>query len=255
MKRRTRLDPFSAALLSALGAAQVVACGGTALSRGSDGGAGPAGAAGGGTAGVAQGGSGGGAVNRFPCNNPRDLGGGLIQCDGFRHRETSGTCPSKVPRSDQHLAISPTAECKTDADCTAKPYGVCQAAGQPQGIGGSSGVSVPVGPFCSYGCAQDRDCAANELCQCGDPVGFCTPAHCKTDADCNPGFLCAGHITQGCDGNTTYTCQSPGLGGGNGGRGGGDSCGSDADCTNAGNRCLFDPRSQLVACSQIFCNM
>ncbi|HYQ30134.1 MAG TPA: hypothetical protein VER04_23050, partial [Polyangiaceae bacterium] len=109
MKLRARLDLFSAALLSALGASPI-ACGGSTTSTvengggssgtGSASGSGQSGSghsgsssAGSGQSGAATAGAAGSAgasssSNQFPCNNPRDIGGGLIECDGFKHRKT-----------------------------------------------------------------------------------------------------------------------------------------------------------------------
>ncbi len=252
---------FSAALLSTLGASQLTACGGTVFTTTSDGGTGAGGSAGAGTAGhgvagantagadtagsggaSAAGGDGpagagggssagaggeGNSDNHYPCQNPMDLGNGLVTCTGFRHRAKSVTCASKVPRPEPFPTTSPSAQCKADADCVARPYGWCGAGGQ-----------VP-GPYCSYGCVKDSDCAANQLCECGDPVGRCVQADCKLDADCKPGFLCKGYDASGGCGINTFTCQSSA-----------DGCGSDADCTDTklGNLCRFDLTAQHFKC-------
>ena len=261
MKLRTRLDVFSAALLSALGASQVIACGGSAFTdsssggssgsgHGGDGSAGAgtagsgvsgAGTAGAGTAGDGAGGSStagastggaGGSPNKYPCLHPKDLGGGLISCDGFTHRDTSGTCKTTVPRPEPYPSTSPSAMCKYDADCAAKPYGWCGPGGQI------------AGPLCEYGCVKDSDCAANQLCQCGDPVGTCVTANCKTDADCKTGFLCKGYDASGGCNFTTFTCQSAA-----------DTCGSDADCASAGpnHGCQFDAAAMHFTCQSTGC--
>jgi hypothetical protein len=261
MKLRTRLDVFSAALLSALGASQVIACGGSALGGGPSGEAGSPGSAGSGTAGAASAGadaggnsgagtagsgtagsgtagaahagasSGGGTGdgNHFPCKNPKELGGGLIQCDGFTHRTTSGTCDSKIPRPDPYPNPSPSAQCKLDSDCAAQPYGWCGSA--------SYGDLPP--PYCNYGCVKDSDCGTNQLCECGDPVGRCVQAGCVSDADCDAGFLCKGYDASGGCGITTYTCQSLS-----------DTCGNDADCAgnSAGSLCRFDITTKHFKC-------
>jgi hypothetical protein len=231
MKLRSRLDVFRAALLSALGATQLVACGGTAVVAGGDpmgtgtsgsgsAGAGTAGSAQGGaspigTAGSAQGGLGpttgnaGASANPFPCMNPQDLGNGLVQCDGFKHRAEPRLCASRIPRPEEvpDHSLGMTAKCKFDADCKDKPHGWC------------SNVSQSGGSFCEYGCVRDSDCADNSVCDCGDPVGRCVRADCKSDADCKDGFLCKAYDSTGGCGLTTYSCQSPA-----------DACGSDADC-------------------------
>jgi hypothetical protein len=244
MKLRTRLDVFSTALLSALGATQLIACGGSAaLTTGSDGGSGGTGSAGanasgtGGTsaAGGAQGGSGtvgaagsaGASANKYPCSNPQDLGNGFIRCDGFTHRQEAGTCASLVPRPGEvpDHSSSMTSQCKFDADCQERPYGWC------------SNITQTGDSFCEYGCVKDSDCADNLLCECGEPVGRCRPADCKSNADCQGNFLCKAYdSTGGCD-LTRYTCQSAA-----------DTCGSDLDCARETERCRFDEVASQFRC-------
>ena len=268
MKLRTRLDLFSAALLSALGASSVVACGGSAFTETANGsgGTGNTGAGGnnnaagshsagtGGTvaiagsagtshvAGASNGGSSnggssnggssnnGGATNHFPCKNPKDIGNGVIECDGFSHRPTSGECQSKLPRATPYPNPPVGATCKADSDCTEKPHGWC---------GQGSGGQIP-GPYCNYGCVKDSECAAEQLCLCGDPVGRCVGASgCSTDAACPAGFLCKSYdVTRGCQ-FTSFTCQNPA-----------DECGSDADCAAnaAGNLCSYDTDLKHFRC-------
>jgi hypothetical protein len=252
MKLRTRLDVFSAALLSALGASSVVGCGGTFTSdsgKGPNGGAGsPTGSAGtlgvagnsnlagGDNAGAGQGGSSaggatyaagnGGMPNSYPCKNPKDLGGGVIQCDDFIHRTESKTCASKLPRPEPYPNPPATAQCKQDADCTDKPNGWCGNA--------ESGGGIP-GPFCQYGCLNDSDCGAEQLCLCGDPVGRCVQAtDCRTDLMCSPGYLCRSYDTsRGC-GIINFACQTFK-----------DECGGDAECAAKvpGSYCVPNPEN------------
>jgi hypothetical protein len=271
MKLRTRLDVFSAALLSALGASQIVACGGSAFTgdgnsgassggRGGDGAAGLGtaglGAAGSGTAGAGVAGSGtggtssggasnggatngdaGGSPNKYPCLHPNDLGNGLISCDGLTHRNAPSMCMTSVPCTEPGPTMSPSAQCESDADCTAKPYGWCASGGQLPGPPGP-------GPFCEYGCVQDSDCDASQVCDCGNPVGQCVHADCITDADCKAGFLCIVYDASGGCNATTFTCQSP-L----------DTCSSDADCTSLGpnHGCQFDRGAMHFSCQSTGC--
>jgi hypothetical protein len=271
MRLRSRLDVFSAALLSALGASQIVACGGSAFTgdgiggapsggRGGDGaaglgaagsgaaGAGVAGSDAGGTSsggassggtsnGGTSGGGAGGSPNKYPCLHPNDLGNGLTSCDGFTHRDAPSMCMTSVPRPEPVPSMPPSAQCQSDADCTAQPYGWCASDGRPPGFPGP-------GPFCAYGCVKDSDCDASQVCQCGDPVGQCVHADCTTDTDCEAGFLCKGYDASGGCNATTFTCQSP-L----------DTCGSDADCASLGpnHGCGFDRVTNHFACISTGC--
>jgi len=238
MKLRTRLDAFSAALFSALGVTQLVACGGSTSNPGD-----PQGSAGNGSGSTSAGGTsaggtsmggtsaGGASVagngqssatsagaagsvntnsNKYPCQNPQDLGNGLVQCDGFKHRKQARTCASSVPRPDAVSAPQMMGACEYDADCKDKPYGWCFG-------GAQTGTTT-----CEYGCVKDSDCAANQVCDCGEPVGRCVQAQCVSDADCENGFLCKAYdVTGGC-GSITYACQAAA-----------DTCGSDLDCASS----------------------
>jgi hypothetical protein len=160
----------------------------------------------GGTSGAGTVGAGAGP-SKYPCQNPKDLGNGFVQCDGFKHRQSVATCASQVPRPDPVPNPTMTGACKVDADCTEKPYGWC-------GTGGDV-----AGTYCNYGCVKDSDCGAQQLCECADPVGQCVNSQCSSDAQCADGFLCREYDRTGGCNVISYSCQTPG-----------DSCGSDADC-------------------------
>ena len=262
MTLRTRLDVFSTALLSALGASTVVACGGsfaadpaghggssheggaTASSGASAGGS--TSAAGGGTAGMTSGSGGavasagensGGTGNHFPCKNPSDLGGGWVHCDGFVHRTQSGTCSSSLPRPEPIPNSSPDPQCKIDADCTEKPYGFCETGGQ-----------LP-GPYCQYGCVLDSDCSAQQVCVCGSPVGRCQPTTgCTNDSDCQGGLLCRSYDSSGGCQTPSFACQ-----------GQADECAADADCPGSGNfgldYCGYDTTLEHFSCKPGGCQV
>ena len=262
MHVRTRLDPFSAALLSALGATQLVACGGSAVVSGGNrsgaggDGSGSAGASGAVIAGASTGGAGseqGGADNgqsgaaaagalggagapaNRSCTNPQDLANGFVKCDGFVHRQEIGTCASHVPRPGSREGMFTLKDCRSDVDCDAHPYGWCTA--------GQDGQT-----YCEYGCVSDGDCAEHQLCDCAEPVGRCVAANCTSDADCASGFLCRAYdASSGC-GPIVYTCQSPA-----------DSCGNDADCMQGPSsqarfgKCNFDSTAQSFQCNSLGC--
>jgi hypothetical protein len=248
MKFRTRLDVFSTALLSALGATQPLACGGSAVAPGagsagsgsgggaSSGGSGQSGAP---SAGAAQGGapsagaagSTGTGANRYPCQNPVDLGNGWIRCDGFSHRQALLTCASRVPRPETVANPAPTAQCKLDADCTDKPLGWC---------GNSNAMGITL-THCNYGCVNDSACGTTQLCECSDPVGRCVGAQCTSDADCTAGFLCRSHDPTGGCGATAYTCQTAA-----------DNCGTDRDCAQ-GEHCFLNTETHSFQCTAGTC--
>jgi len=178
------------------------------------------------SAGAPSSGGAGMTLNRFPCRNPKDLGNGLVQCDGFKHRQKAQTCASHVPRPDSNPYGT---QCKSDAECTEKAHGFC-------GTDPSSGE----GTVCQYGCISSDECKAGELCECGDAIGTCKRANCMTDADCGIGFLCRDYETSvGC-GTTNYWCQSAA-----------DACGTDADCTSA--RCGHDQTQNSFQCTTRVC--
>ena len=74
------------------------------------------------SAGAPSSGGAGTTLNRYPCQNPKDLGNGLVQCDGFKHRQKAQTCASHVPRPDSNPYGT---GCKSDAECTEKAHGFC----------------------------------------------------------------------------------------------------------------------------------
>src|SRR6478736_93715 len=266
MVLRTRLDLFGAALLSALGATQL-ACGGRAATRfensggssdpgaagstteqgGSDMGGssmGGASAAGSNTGGASNGGSAPSAgsagaagppppPNQFPCKNPKDQGNGLIECDGFVHRQAAVKCASHVPRADPLPNLNPNAACKYDAECTADLYGYCERSS-----------TSPEFSYCAYGCVDNSDCGPGELCDCTEPVGRCVGAGCSTDADCASGYLCKLHDQSGGCGSFAFSCQSP-L----------DTCGGDSDCpSSAGTQhCYSGGKTVGFQCTTFHC--
>ncbi|MFZ5896682.1 MAG: Dickkopf N-terminal cysteine-rich domain-containing protein [Myxococcota bacterium] len=249
-------DALRWTLLTALGLSPLSACGGNT----SDGGNGGAPGTGGVTQGLggatAQGGtsfggasgSGGrigtGGLPGFPCLTPMPLPtdptGSFIQCrDGWKHRPEAKACPSKLPRQNM---VPPSMypehdECTTDADCTARPNGHCE--------GPNSNELAPPVNGCFYGCLTDADCAANGggLCECGDLVGTCVMASCKTDGDCGDGYFCASYTAEpGCD-FPAYACQAPT-----------DRCAVDRDCP-AGQTCTVDAATKARVCRSPSCDV
>ncbi|MBM4363495.1 MAG: hypothetical protein FJ104_12510, partial [Deltaproteobacteria bacterium] len=252
MPFQSSLGRFRLALLAALGASSLTACSGSVLdgtdntlgsqdagsgggsASGGQGGVGNDAGAGGGSASGGQGGVGndagaGGAPNGGApaCINPKpvvpegEFGGpsrGYIQCEnGVVHRVAAQACWSKLGPPDAGVVVPPgpdgsvTFNCRTNADCTDAPHGYCviDSSGDPwDGL---------VSTVCRYGCVQDSDCDAGSICRCGDPVGTCVQASCKTDADCDGAFCQEGYDSSSCSpSRVTYRC--------------GPRCTSDADC-------------------------
>ena len=144
------------------------------------------------------------------CTNPVPvvIGGkntGFVRCEeGYQHRATIADCPSLAPRASSQCGggggKDAGMECGDDSDCTAKPNGICRA---------STGGAFFCG--CAYGCVRDSDCAAGQLCECGDPVGFCVTTKCTDDTKCAAPSLCASVPAGfgGCGGEgTAYLCQT-----------------------------------------------
>ena len=135
------------------------------------------------------------------CTNPVAIGGSAKCDEGFYHRPSKAACPSSLPR-DRMLGQSGDfgGVCVQDSDCTDAPYGHCE-----HGAGQSPAT------VCLYGCVEDSDCSAGEICECGDPVGTCLPASdCEVDSDCPGNAFCASFQGQGACGfeRTGYACQS-----------------------------------------------
>lgn len=242
---RADIEPWRWLILGSLGAL-ASHCGGRAgtdddsdfpFVGGSGGGIAPGGS--GGSGGVARGGAGGsggsipnggsGGTHVEPfdgCLQPAtSLGGGWERCaNGMIHRPERSACPiastppisaadagvdaGAATSSDAGSASSsaPYFGCRSNGDCTERPYGQCKT---------SPGA---YGAYCDYGCARDSECPQGFACLCGDPAGQCVPADCAVDGECGGG-LCVNYIqSPGCGGQA-FRCQSP-L----------DECGSDNDC-------------------------
>lgn len=172
------------------------------------------------------------------CEAPlTDLGGGWEKCsNGLIHRRALGTCASSVPRADTlftgsyYSADAGYPYCLLDSDCTDQPYGHCERALYPP-------------TACRYGCVTNADCDPGSACLCNDPVGYCFPADCATDADCGAGFLCS-EVRNGACGGTKFTCQVAA-----------DSCAVDSDCYG-GERCALgvsNDGTPLRQCSSFNC--
>ncbi|MCA9490981.1 MAG: ferritin-like domain-containing protein [Myxococcales bacterium] len=162
-------------------------------------------------------------VNPQPINDSRGQWSGLVRCaDGAVNRAAQRSCdpsPPPWPACSQGFGT-----CTVDADCTAGPNGRC--------------LDTYLGCGCTYSCATDGDCGANEICLCGgamtnvtDSWSHCVPANCATDADC--GSQECGVAVQtdgfGCPQYALVGCRTPG-----------DACREDGDCS-LGDQCTIRP--------------
>lgn len=187
MKRFRAVDGCARWLLAALGVA-VPACSGESTADGA-------------------------SNNPHPCKTPAPVlvdgkDTGLETCgQGVVRRSTALECPERLPRTD---SCSYSGTCTTDTDCTEQPHGYCQI------FAGGGGAPPSCG--CVYGCVSDSECPAGQACLCGDPVGRCVPADCKTGADCGAGLDCVSHMDALCA-IPQLACQTAE-----------DECVSDDDC-------------------------
>ncbi len=198
------------------------------------------------TRGGGGGGAGGGTI---ACASPAALviGGqdtGFVRCgSSVLHRERVVDCPNLLPRAGGGACTAlgaATEPCTTDASCTTRPRGFC--------------TTVPTthapGCGCVYGCVRDTDCAAGQICECGDPVGICRAASCTTDGQCATGSLCASAALAwgGCSSSPPprgYECQSPA-----------DTCLTNAECSSTSlPACAFSSATGARDCheGQLLC--
>ncbi|MGE0321694.1 MAG: hypothetical protein AB7K71_32470 [Polyangiaceae bacterium] len=118
-------------------------------------------------------------------------------------------------------------KCKSDHDCRAKPHGRCEES-HPDG-----------GNVCLYGCVKDAECAADEICVCSDPVGYCVQASCRSDSDC-PHSSCA-EYGSACRGEG-FACLKQE-----------DECSGSAD--SKGCACVYDDERQVRVCECSTCSI
>jgi hypothetical protein len=145
---------------------------------------------------------------------------GFTSCDGqVWHRSSVHACPTRLPRTTE-CGFAPVdggtlnGSCRVDGDCTTKAKGYC-------GV-----TSANASCHCDYGCTEDADCGDGNVCQCGDPLGKCVPATCKSDDECG-GLLCLRSNNTSC--GQTYACQAPT-----------DECTSNSDCKPPLSACTLE---------------
>lgn len=137
---------------------------------------------------------------------------GLERCSrGYVRRVGPAHCSSSVPRSAGVPAYNPEIDdCHFDADCSTATYGPhahCDV--RQRGFAHT----------CVSGCTVDAECAADEVCLCGDPVGRCVASTCRSASDCGGGWDCAVATELPLCFSQRLSCQSDA-----------DECQSDSDC-------------------------
>jgi hypothetical protein len=163
---------------------------------------------------------------------------------GYLHRPSAELCPVPARRiaresgaggttndGDEKLASSgaPSGDsgneltsCEDDADCVA-PSLCTNASRNHCDISAEGGGGGAFGGTCQPGCDSDADCWGGTLCVCGSLLtrperrGACVPATCRTNADCDDGYLCTSSYGPGY--SIQFACQRPD-----------DTCASHDDC-------------------------
>jgi hypothetical protein len=126
-------------------------------------------------------------LDPFACEDPQpilqagtDTPSGFVRCaDGFIHRVEAAVCVNPATVGDCWDPEEGVG-CLTDADCDAKPFGVC-----------NHDVSAGYGCDCAYGCESDADCHGAQICACAGVVGEaskCIPADCAAPDQCGDGL-------------------------------------------------------------------
>jgi len=260
-------DIVRTSLLLSLGFSPL-ACDGTSVTSGNNGGGGStqttagtrdpgtagarptsgAGGQSGGENGAGASGYSGGGGDADLCPNPvLDAVTGLVSCsNGLVHRPEAQTCMGEVAGAagaggeDSSATAGSAATagsggattvgsfCQKNDDCTAVPRGFCDR--------GVNGAGMPV---CHSGCASDSDCIGGAFCMCsGGNPGRCTSGACAVDADCGDNSLCA--LTVGPCGNAAFHCTTAQ-----------DECLTDEDCGGTRARCIYEGGHR--ACSSAVC--
>lgn len=146
------------------------------------------------------------------------------------HDPTPFTCPEGVMGT-----------CKTNADCSDKPYGMCK-------------LHEPIGRFsdescgCVYGCQSDADCKPGSTCMCtglglAGQYSRCVPATCNNNDACSNGRCSISRRWDGCDFYPVVGCHGPN-----------DSCATDEDCRSQempANYCATDLGADRWSCQTI----
>jgi len=151
-----------------------------------------------------------------------------------QHRGSAAVCAPNPHAGHEPLGPAAhavgSAECHVDADCSARPNGICS-----EKYVGQGDFSI----VCAYDeCMSDADCNGGP-CICGGSaaVNDCGGGQCKVDADCNGGYCspsqdeCNWHV----GGWFCHTAD--------------DECTDDKDCgSDFDDYCWMDPKKRHWAC-------
>lgn len=147
------------------------------------------------------------------------------------HRATAAACSHDRGPGDFDTMIM-SAQCSSDAECTAGADGRC--------------LSTKVAArnnYCSYDtCFTDADCGG-KVCTCREfpnDANRCDSGNCKVDADCGAGGYCSPSADPDRTnfGSTGWWCHTAT-----------DTCTDATDCTGAGEKCVYDPALSHFTCS------
>ena len=181
--------------------------------------------------------SGGAVVGSASCEDPKATIGidgkdtGFVSCKaGFIHRPARRECASIIPRPPRQFPVDSTRNCERDQDCADLLHGYCT----------ESPISIPqLVMVCASGCVRDEECGPDQICVCGDPVGTCISATCKTDADCGAGRFCVSSLfplaCYALPSPSGFACQSVN-----------DSCRGPADCDPGWDCSAYEGRRSCI---------
>jgi hypothetical protein len=192
------------------------------------------------------------------CSSPKlDPQTGLVSCsEGYRHRAVAVACGDATGQAGEPAVggqggeakprVPPgayTFECDNgeggagatpDPRCSTFEHGYCETYDFDGGWAGEPSFTG----YCRSGCVIDADCGPGFICLCDEPDsptgGACRPSNCRTDRNCNDGYLCASY--SGSCSADGYACQQPT-----------DNCLVDADCL--GGTCEWDASLNKRSCT------
>jgi hypothetical protein len=136
--------------------------------------------------------------NPMPLLQPEGVPTGFVQCEDGFIHRAEAVECLTPQAADDPLCEAFADTCSTTA-CAAKPNGSCQ----------NNGFE---GCTCHYGCTSDAECDPGQVCACAGVIGqlaTCIPADCVSDADCGDG-LCGVSKYEGCCGDSyQLACAGP----------------------------------------------